>query len=318
MTVFGLFKWLVGKNRDSTGEERRADDRMRTSVGARVLVVDDSATIRAVLGKMLVQDRYEVLKAADGETAVEMARAQLPDLIFLDIVLPGMSGFSVLRALRRDASTRGTPIVMMSGNQQATEQFYVQRFGADGFLKKPFGRIEVFHTIRSLIQTERMPGRAVAPVLAAEIPAGISREEWEAIPSIALPDEAHRSTPTAAAVQPRPRPKAAVLASSPIMPRAATAPAVQAQPPKAPPVAVRRVPTVSPVVPEAPAAPPGPRVTTLVWKAFSMAMQPTVSLGLRKPAPAINAHVERPRQLVLDVVGDAAGATPATRGDSGD
>jgi twitching motility two-component system response regulator PilH len=188
MAVFDLFKRLVGQS--ATDGERRADERLRASLGARVLVVDDSATIRAVLGKMLLQDGYEVLKAADGEAAVATAQAQLPDLIFLDIVLPGISGFAVLRSLRRDGRTRNTPIIMMSGNQQATEQFYVQRFGADGFVKKPFGRAEVFHAIRSLVQAGRMPARIeVAP--ADVIPDGMTPEEWNAIPDIGMPDAAH-------------------------------------------------------------------------------------------------------------------------------
>ena len=181
MPVFDLFKRLVGTN--APVGERRADERVRASLGARVLVVDDSATIRAVLGKMLAQDSYEVLVAPDGESAVTLAQAQLPDLIFLDIVLPGMSGFAVLRALRRDSRTRTTPIIMMSGNQQATEQFYVQRFGADGFVKKPFGRADVFHAIRSLVQAGRMPGRLEAAPVDA-IPEGMTREEWNAIPDI--------------------------------------------------------------------------------------------------------------------------------------
>jgi twitching motility two-component system response regulator PilH len=188
MPVFDLFKRLVGTN--APVGERRDGERIRASAGARVLVVDDSATIRAVLGKMLAQDSYEVLVAADGESAVTLAQAQLPDLIFLDIVLPGMSGFAVLRALRRDSRTRTTPIIMMSGNQQATEQFYVQRFGADGFIKKPFGRAEVFHAVRSLVQAGRMPGRLeTAPV--DVIPEGMTQEEWNAIPDIGMPDEAH-------------------------------------------------------------------------------------------------------------------------------
>lgn len=189
MAIMGILKRLV--NAETADRERRGAERVRTTLGARVLVVDDSATIRAVLGKMLAQDGYEVMKAADGETAVDMAQSQVPDLIFLDIVLPGMSGFSVLRALRREDGTRMTPIIMMSGNQQATEQFYVQRFGADSFIRKPFGRAEVFHAIRALVQAGRMPVRALPPPLLAEIPAGISPEEWAAIPNIAMPDDGH-------------------------------------------------------------------------------------------------------------------------------
>jgi twitching motility two-component system response regulator PilH len=188
MAILGMLKRLV--NAETADHERRADERVRTTLGARVLVVDDSATIRAVLAKMLAQDGYEVMKAADGEIAIEMAQSQVPDLIFLDIVLPGMSGFSVLRALRREDRTRATPIIMMSGNQQATEQFYVQRFGADSFIRKPFGRAEVFHAIRALVRDDRMPARALPPPLLAGIPEGISAEEWAAIPDVAMPDGA--------------------------------------------------------------------------------------------------------------------------------
>lgn len=190
MAVFDLFKRFVGTT--APAGDRRNVARVRASLGARVLVVDDSATIRAVLGKMLAQDGYEVLKAADGENAVDLAQKQIPDLIFLDIVLPGISGFAVLRALRRDSRTRTTPIIMMSGNQQATEQFYVQRFGADGFVKKPFGRADVFHAVRSLVQAGRMPARLEA-VPADVIPEGMTREEWNAIPDVGLPDEAHQA-----------------------------------------------------------------------------------------------------------------------------
>ena len=188
MPVFDFFKRLVGG--EPASSERRLDDRVRTTLRAHILVVDDSATIRAVLGKMLAQDGYHVVKAADGEGAIEMAHIRVPDLIFLDIVLPRMSGFAALRALRRDARTRNIPIVMMSGNQQATEQFYVQRFGADGFIRKPFGRTEVFHAIRSLVQAGRMPARVEAAPTGA-IPDGMTADEWNAIPDVAMPDEAH-------------------------------------------------------------------------------------------------------------------------------
>jgi twitching motility two-component system response regulator PilH len=224
MAVFDLLKRFVGTNVPSG--DRRGLERVRASLGARVLVVDDSATIRAVLGKMLTQDGYEVLKAADGEGAVELAQTQLPDLIFLDIVLPGISGFAVLRSLRRDSRTRTTPIIMMSGNQQATEQFYVQRFGADGFVKKPFGRADVFHAIRSLVQANRMPARLEAKPVDA-IPADMTPEEWNAIPEVGMPDEAHVAAMESGAAQ-----AASVPADAPVMTGSLqpTAPVAAAQP----------------------------------------------------------------------------------------
>ena len=194
MAAFDLIKRLVA---GAGTVERRSEERLRAPVGLCVLVVDDSPTIRAVLGKMLMQEGYEVLRAASGEEALDLARQQQPGLIFLDIVLPGLSGFSVLRTLRRDPRTQAIPIVMISGNLQATEQFYVQRFGADDFMKKPFGRAEVFERIRALVGSGRLP-RRVADLPLPEVPHGVSAEEWNAIPDVALPDTGPRADPVAA------------------------------------------------------------------------------------------------------------------------
>jgi DNA-binding response OmpR family regulator len=135
----------------------------------RVLVVDDSATIVALLRRMLLQNGFEVLEAGDAETGVALANAQLPDLVFLDIVLPGMNGFAALRQLRRDAATKHIPVIMISGNEQATEEFYLYRIGADDFMKKPFSRAEVFARVARLLDAEGVPRRAaVAEPVAAD------------------------------------------------------------------------------------------------------------------------------------------------------
>ena len=184
MAGFELIKRIFGNDPG----ERRTVPRSGVPKGAWVLVVDDSATIRAVLGKMLSQDNQVVLKAPDGETAIELARKECPDLIFLDIVMPGINGFAVLRALRRDPLTRHIPIVMISGNLQATEQFYVQRFGADDFMKKPFGRSEVFARIQHLTQSGRLVVRERAPRETAAMEPEHTEAEHAAIPDIAMPD----------------------------------------------------------------------------------------------------------------------------------
>ncbi len=176
-----LRRWLRGQG------ERRRQPRVQAAAGATVLVVDDSPTIRAVLAKMLIQDGYAVLRAENGEQALELARGELPALIFLDIVLPGANGFMVLRTLRHDARTRDIPIVMISGNVQATEQFYVQRFGADDFMKKPFGRAEVFERIQRLVEAGRMQGRSDGEVSQAAV-SSMTEEEMAAIPDVAMPD----------------------------------------------------------------------------------------------------------------------------------
>ncbi|MEP6899550.1 MAG: response regulator [Rhodanobacter sp.] len=184
MASFDLIRRMFG---NTTQAERRALPRSGIPKHVLVLVVDDSPTIRAVLGKMLTQDSHVVLKASDGESAIEIARSASPDLIFLDIVMPGMNGFAVLRALRRDPLTREIPIVMISGNLQATEQFYVQRFGADDFMKKPFGRSEVFARIQHLTNIGRLVVREREPQ-PADLPPEHSQAEHDAIPDIAMPD----------------------------------------------------------------------------------------------------------------------------------
>jgi CheY-like chemotaxis protein len=137
--------------------DRRKTGRPSAKEGTRILVIDDSPTIVALLKRMLAQNDYTCLEAFDAETGLEMAFSELPDLIFLDIVLPGIDGFSALRTLKRDPRTRAIPVVMISGNEQATEQFYVQRIGADDFMKKPFSRPEVFSRIERLLDPERVP-----------------------------------------------------------------------------------------------------------------------------------------------------------------
>ncbi len=184
MSGFELLRRFFGGEQG----ERRAMSRSDVARKAHILVVDDSPTIRAVLGKMLSQDGHVVRKAGDGETALEVARTELPDLIFLDIVMPGMNGFAVLRALRRDPLTHDIPIVMISGNLQATEQFYVQRFGADDFMKKPFGRGEVFARLRHLSQSGRLVVRSRTDAPAPSEEPALTPDEHAAIPDIAMPD----------------------------------------------------------------------------------------------------------------------------------
>jgi twitching motility two-component system response regulator PilH len=157
MNRFALLKRIF---RGQTAEpDRRKTERVLARAGARVLIIDDSATIVAVLSKMMRQNGYEPIGAGDAEQGLAIALSDPPDLIFLDIVLPGMNGFAALRALRREPLTREIPVIMISGNAQATEQFYAQRIGADDFMKKPFGRAEVFSRIEQLVRAGRLVPR---------------------------------------------------------------------------------------------------------------------------------------------------------------
>lgn len=172
MSAFSRIKrWFGGKTKakapepEPTGdsstftEDRRSKSRISARKGTRVLIVDDSATIVALLSRMLKQNAFETFEAVDAEQGIALAHSERPDLIFLDIVLPGMDGFAALRLLRRDPLTKPMPVIMISGNQQATEHFYAQRIGADDFIKKPFSRADVFDAIERLLDTEFVPRR---------------------------------------------------------------------------------------------------------------------------------------------------------------
>lgn len=159
MSQLGRFRRLLGLGRT---EERRQHDRVDARKGLKVLIIDDSRTVVAALSHMLRQTGYVPIGAGDGEKGLELAVAERPDLIFLDIVLPGLNGFAALRRLRKDPRTADIPVIMISGNPQAAEKFYLERIGADDFMKKPFGRGEVFSRIEKLVRGGNLPARQVS------------------------------------------------------------------------------------------------------------------------------------------------------------
>lgn len=140
---------------ESNHSDRRRNERINARPGTKMLIIDDSKTVCVMLKKMLVQNQYEVGVALDAETGLKLAKQHLPDLIFLDIVLPGINGFQALRELRKDPKTENIPVIMISGNVIATEKYYAERIGADDFMKKPFSRYEVFHRIESFIGSDK-------------------------------------------------------------------------------------------------------------------------------------------------------------------
>lgn len=153
---------LEDEGRPNGGPERRQHDRRNARDGTRALIIDDSATVTAALGRMLLQNRYHLDTAADAESGLARIATDPPEIVFLDIVLPGINGFEALRRIRRNAASRDIPVIMMSGNEQATEQFYAQRIGADDFMKKPFSRYEVFARVEKLLDAEARPRRATS------------------------------------------------------------------------------------------------------------------------------------------------------------
>ena len=133
------------------GRNRRKNKRSIPRFGSKILIVDDSRTVRAVLKKMLRQGGYEILEAEDGQAAVDAAKQHKPALIIMDVVMPVMTGYQATRKLRKDPETNHIPIVIMSGNKEAIEEFWVIRIGANDFMVKPFSRFEVYRRIERIL-----------------------------------------------------------------------------------------------------------------------------------------------------------------------
>lgn len=117
-----------------------------------VLVVDDSRTVIAAFKKVLSQAGFQVISAENGEVGVSKAREHLPDLILMDVVMPVLNGFQATRRIRKDELTSHIPIIIVSGEQQPTEQYWGTRVGANGFLTKPIDRGLFFAKIFEILE----------------------------------------------------------------------------------------------------------------------------------------------------------------------
>ena len=117
---------------------------------ARILVVDDiEANVRLLQAK-LSAEYYDVLTASDGATALASAAADQPDLILLDVMMPGLDGFEVCRRLKDDAATRHIPVVLITALDGREDRITGLEAGADDFLTKPVDDVILFARVKSL------------------------------------------------------------------------------------------------------------------------------------------------------------------------
>ncbi|MET0380212.1 MAG: twitching motility response regulator PilH [Spongiibacteraceae bacterium] len=104
---------------------------------ARVLIVDDSPTETYKISSILSKHGYDVITAENGEQGVDVARKELPDVVLMDIVMPGLNGFQATRQLSREPSTSHIPVIIVTTKDQDTDRVWGQRQGAKGYLTKP-------------------------------------------------------------------------------------------------------------------------------------------------------------------------------------
>jgi twitching motility two-component system response regulator PilH len=103
----------------------------------KILIVDDSATERHVLSELLRGRGFDVAMAENAEDGIVRARELMPDLILMDVVMPGMNGFQATRALTRDDQTRNIPIILCTTKDQETDKIWGLRQGAQDYVTKP-------------------------------------------------------------------------------------------------------------------------------------------------------------------------------------
>ncbi len=118
---------------------------------SKVLVCDNEELLRALVRGALEIGDYEIVEARDGDESVELARSCEPDLIVLDMMMPGRTGLEVLQELRAEPRFAKTPVVMLTARAQAVDRDAATAAGADRFLPKPFSPLELVSIVEQLL-----------------------------------------------------------------------------------------------------------------------------------------------------------------------
>ena len=123
-----------------------------TSIGRTILVIEDEPDIRKLINYNLAQDRFKVLEAEDGEGALELLEHETPDLVILDLMLPGLSGLELCKILRDRHSTSRLPILMLTAKAGEADKVLGLEMGADDYLSKPFSPREMVARVRAILR----------------------------------------------------------------------------------------------------------------------------------------------------------------------
>lgn len=116
-----------------------------------VLVVDDSPSEVEKLRSVLVSSGYDVISANSGAEGVALAKQEMPDIVLMDIVMPGVNGFQATRQLKKDAETGSIPVIIVTSKKQETDRIWGERQGAAGYLVKPVDSKLLLKTIASVL-----------------------------------------------------------------------------------------------------------------------------------------------------------------------
>ena len=124
--------------------------------GARILVVEDHPTMRDAMRLVLEGEGFAIDEASDGDSALEMVRADPPDLVFLDLNIPGVSGTDVLRALKDDPATAAVSVIIVTATGEEGRERVI-RLGADEYFTKPFSPLALLGTVERVLERRASP-----------------------------------------------------------------------------------------------------------------------------------------------------------------
>jgi two-component system alkaline phosphatase synthesis response regulator PhoP len=120
----------------------------------KILVVDDESNIR-LLVKNMIGNRYDVVEAGDGDEAVTQAQKEKPDLVLLDILMPGKDGFTTCNQLKANKATKDIPVVMVTALQHKLDEKLALSLKADGYMRKPFTSEDLLAAVRAALSPKR-------------------------------------------------------------------------------------------------------------------------------------------------------------------
>jgi len=120
----------------------------------KIMVVDDEKEIRELLSIYLAEDGYDVISAASGEEAIDLAQNEEPQVILMDVKMPGIDGVETCRRLKGAERTKSIPVIMVTAYQDRDVEAYLE--GADDFVNKPFDRTEITFRVRSMLRIRHL------------------------------------------------------------------------------------------------------------------------------------------------------------------
>lgn len=120
----------------------------------RILVIEDETQVRENIQQILEFSDFEVISAAEGNSGLKLAKAHTPDLIICDIMMPGMDGYGVLKALRQEPTTETIPVIFLTAKADRADLRQGMELGADDYLTKPFENSELLRAVKSRLERQ--------------------------------------------------------------------------------------------------------------------------------------------------------------------